>query len=584
MSKIMVLVKDKSNYDILTSLFAGEHEVSGKGKLDGSIGLVIADYYFYCRYRDKLIKMKNELQTLLPLLLMVTPAEKGRLNSADFKLADELLEIPSDKEMIQMRVQNLLYLKRYSLESEQRSQLFQFIDKSVPSGICILQEGNIVYYNQALCDLFKKKGEELLNTPFLDYIHPPHKAKIQKALAEFKNKDISQNNYELQVCDHLEERWVDLRFSKITYNGMPCLIANVLEITERIRYEKDLQYFSLHDQLTGLYNRFFFVEEMHRLEKGRDFPITILAVDINGLKFINDSMGHQKGDELIQACGKVLSDSLRDEDILARIGGDEFAVLLPETDEGSGKKVVERMLSNIEKHNHECPEIPLSVSIGIATANKSGASLEKTLDSADENMYLHKLNKVGGVREELLNTLMSVLHEKDFATEGHTQRLADLCGMVGEKTDITPQQLDNLLLLAQTHDLGKLGIPDKILSKRGSLNREEWETMKEHSEKGHRIALSSPHLNHIADLILKHHERWDGNGYPLGLKGEEIPVECRILAIVDSFDAMTSDRPYRNAMTKEEALLELERCAGGQFDPNLVSIFLGLFEDELANR
>jgi len=583
LSKIMVLVKDKGNYDILAGLFDGEHEVIGSGKLDGSTGLVIADYYFYCQYRDTLITMKNELQTLLPLLLMVTAAEKEKLNSADFEIADELLLIPTDKKMIQMRVQSLLHLKRYSLESEQRNQLFQFIDRSVPSGICILQEGNIVYYNQALCDLFKKTGRELLNTPFLDYIHLPHRAKIQKTLAEFKNKDISQKKYELQVCDESEERWVDVRFSRITYNGVPCLIASVLDITERVRYEKDLQYFSLHDQLTGLYNRFYFVEEMKRLERGRDFPITIIVVDINGLKFINDSMGHQKGDELIQACARVLSDSLRDEDILARIGGDEFAVLLPETDEVSGKKVIERMLSNIEKHNHECPEIPLSVAVGITTANKPGASLEKTLDSADENMYLHKINKVGGVREELLNTLMSALQEKDFATEGHTQRLADLCGKMGEKAGITSQQLDNLLLLAQTHDLGKLGIPEKILSKNASLNQEEWEIMKEHSEKGHRIALSSPHLNHIADLILKHHERWDGNGYPLGLKGEEIPVECRILAIVDSFDAMTNDRPYRKAMPKKEALLELGRCAGGQFDPNLVNIFLGLLEDEMAS-
>ncbi len=583
MSKIMVLVKDKGNYDILAGLFDGEHEVIGSGKLDGSTGLVIADYYFYCQYRDTLITMKNELQTLLPLLLMVTAAEKEKLNSADFEIADELLLIPTDKKMIQMRVQSLLHLKRYSLESEQRNQLFQFIDRSVPSGICILQEGDIVYYNQALCDLFKKTGRELLNTPFLDYIHLPHRAKIQKTLAEFKNKDISQKKYELQVCDESEERWVDVRFSRITYNGVPCLIASVLDITERVRYEKDLQYFSLHDQLTGLYNRFYFVEEMKRLERGRDFPITIIVVDINGLKFINDSMGHQKGDELIQACARVLSDSLRDEDILARIGGDEFAVLLPETDEVSGKKVIERMLSNIEKHNHECPEIPLSVAVGITTANKPGASLEKTLDSADENMYLHKINKVGGVREELLNTLMSALQEKDFATEGHTQRLADLCGKMGEKAGITSQQLDNLLLLAQTHDLGKLGIPEKILSKNASLNQEEWEIMKEHSEKGHRIALSSPHLNHIADLILKHHERWDGNGYPLGLKGEEIPVECRILAIVDSFDAMTNDRPYRKAMPKKEALLELGRCAGGQFDPNLVNIFLGLLEDEMAS-
>ena len=138
------------------------------------------------------------------------------------------------------------------------------------------------------------------------------------------------------------------------------------------------------------------------------------------------------------------------------------------------------------------------------------------------------------------------------------------------------RQLNNLDLLAQVHDLGKLGIPDSILFKEVPLTDEEWEIMRTHPEKGYRIAISSFDLLDIADLILKHHERWGGEGYPLGLKGRDIPIECRILSIVDTFDAMTSNRPYRKALSKDTAIAELKRCAGTQFDPNLVKIFLSV--------
>jgi len=156
----------------------------------------------------------------------------------------------------------------------------------------------------------------------------------------------------------------------------------------------------------------------------------------------------------------------------------------------------------------------------------------------------------------------------------------ELCRKIGEKIGLSSRQLGDLDLLARAHDLGKVGIPDKILFKKGPLDYEEWELMKQHPEKGHRIALSSPYFSEIADLILKHHERWDGRGYPLGLNGREIPVECRVLAIVDAYDAMISERPYHRALSKEEAVKELKNNAGSQFDPQLVKTFISILEEE----
>ncbi len=354
------------------------------------------------------------------------------------------------------------------------------------------------------------------------------------------------------------------------------------EITERKQIEDRLQYLSLRDQLTGLYNRAYFENELKRLSKSREFPVTILSADLDGLKVINDAMGHHRGDNYLKACAKILKGSLRGSDVLARVGGDEFAALLPCTGSVFGEQIVSRIYSRIDKYNrNRRTHLPLSVSIGQATSQDGQESLDKTYKDADEHMYRVKLYKGTDARTQMIKTLLATLGERDFITEGHTRRLEKLCRLTAEKIKLSSKQLSDLILLSQVHDLGKIGVPDSILFKPGPLNNQELSTMRLHCVKGYRIALSSSGLSGVADLILKHHECWDGSGYPLGIKGEEIPVECRILAIVDAYDAMTTDRPYRKAMSKQAAVEELKRCSGGQFDPELVEVFLSVLKEEV---
>lgn len=354
-------------------------------------------------------------------------------------------------------------------------------------------------------------------------------------------------------------------------------VEAVLDITERKSYEEQLKYLSLHDSLTGLYNRAFFQEELKRFSTGRDYPITVMVADLDGLKLVNDTFGHAKGDEMLKACAAVLAASLRRSDILARVGGDEFAALFPNTDEKTGEDIISRISSRIDDYNKEHPELPLHVSTGFATCRSSEESLEDSLKQADELMYRNKLLRGAGMRNRIVDALLEDLKKKDFGFSGHAERLKELCLRVGEKLALSPRQMADLALLAQVHDLGKVGVPDAILSKKEPLTGEEWEILKKHPEKGYRIAMACPELAGVADLILKHHERWDGNGYPLGLAGEEIPLECRILSIADAFDTMTGGRPYRQPRSKEDALEELVRCAGSQFDPRLVDVFVSLF-------
>jgi diguanylate cyclase (GGDEF)-like protein/PAS domain S-box-containing protein len=352
------------------------------------------------------------------------------------------------------------------------------------------------------------------------------------------------------------------------------------DVTDRIEYEKRLEYLSLHDQLTGIHNRAFYEAELERLEGGREYPVTIITADLDGLKLINDTLGHDTGDRLLCRCAGILRESLRQSDLLARIGGDEFSAILRRTDHATGEAIMRRIREKINLINQDDDDVPLGISIGIATAEDKDVALNDVYKHADDSMYRDKLYRSSSSRGKIVQSLLAALAERDYITEGHARRLEDLCRAIGEKIDLSSHQLTDLALLAQVHDLGKVGIPDQILYKPGPLNEDEWEVMRGHPEKGYRIASASPDLAGVADLILKHHERWDGSGYPLGLKGKEIPVECRIMTIIDAFDAMTNKRPYNEVKTRQEALEEIKQGSGSQFDPELVKIFLTVIDEE----
>ncbi len=351
------------------------------------------------------------------------------------------------------------------------------------------------------------------------------------------------------------------------------------DVTERIQYDQRLEYLSLHDQLTGIYNRAYFEAELTRLNISREYPIAIISADLDGLKLVNDTRGHDVGDVLLVGCAWIFKESLRQSDILARVGGDEFAIILTRTDKATGENIVRRIRKNAAIYNQDHQDLPLGISMGIAVADHAEISLKEIFKRADDLMYRDKLYSSSSSRSKIVQSLLAALTERDYITEGHGRRLEELCREVGKKVNLSSHQLADLALLAQIHDLGKVGIPDQILFKPGPLTEEEWEIMRGHSEKGYRIAAASPDLSGVADLILKHHECWDGSGYPLKLSKTEIPVECRILAIVDAFDAMTNKRPYNKTKTMEEAVKELEDHAGSQFDPELVPVFIAVLKE-----
>ncbi|MPM65393.1 hypothetical protein SDC9_112289 [bioreactor metagenome] len=334
------------------------------------------------------------------------------------------------------------------------------------------------------------------------------------------------------------------------------------------------QYLSLHDKLTGLYNRVLFEEESRRVSTERFYPLGVIACDIDGLKLANDTLGHAHGDVLLKQAANIIQNCFRQSDIVARIGGDEFAVLLTCTTSEAIETACTRIRKAIADYNKTNPAFPLSLSIGYACDTNCSQTVHQLLKEADDYMYREKLHSSQSTRSSIVQALKKALEARDFITEGHADRLQCLVASLGNSIGLTEHQISDLRLLAQFHDIGKVGIPDNILFKQGPLTNDEFNEMRRHSEIGYRIAYSAPDLAPIAHYILKHHEWWNGQGYPLGLQGTEIPLECRILAIADAFDAMTSDRPYRKALSSENALDEIKRCSGTQFDPDLVDKFI----------
>jgi diguanylate cyclase (GGDEF)-like protein len=360
------------------------------------------------------------------------------------------------------------------------------------------------------------------------------------------------------------------------------VLAIIRDTTKKVRMEKHLERLSLHDSLTGLYNRAFFEKEMLRISATPTTAIGFLVCDIDGLKFINDSLGNQAGDAMLKTVATILKAVFSSKDVIARIGGDEFAVLLSPRSLQYIDGLCQNIRMQIERYNVENSTIPISLSMGFSCSKQPPFIMKQLLSEADNIMYREKLHRQKSTRSAIVHALLKALEARDFITEGHGDRLQSLMESFAGSLGIPGRNMADLILFSQFHDIGKVGIPDQILFKPAKLTAEEFTVMRQHCEIGYNIAKSAPDLVPIANWILRHHEWWNGKGYPFGLTGEDIPLACRMLSIIDAFDAMTNDRPYRKALPCEHALQELKKFSGSQFDPNLVKPFVTLIQRDFV--
>jgi diguanylate cyclase (GGDEF)-like protein/PAS domain S-box-containing protein len=348
------------------------------------------------------------------------------------------------------------------------------------------------------------------------------------------------------------------------------------DITERNQKEEEISYIGYHDYLTGLNNRRCFEEKKKRLDAEEYLPLTAVFADMDGLKLINDGFGYANGDKLLIEAAEILKKCCRASDVVFRIGGDEFCILLPKASAETARKIVKRIRSMCDSTYIDLggSSVRPSISMGYDTKIRAEQDFSDIIGNAENLMRRSKLLQRKNVRSDLLSTIKDTMLESSHESPEHAERLVKLALALGEELNLSEERLMKLELAAALHDIGTTSIDNNILSKQEELTQDDWAQIRKHPEAGYRIAQATSELMPISEYILSHHERWDGKGYPQGLKGEQIPLISRIITLVDSYDAMTEDRPYRSAMTQQEAISGILRNAGTQFDPKIVKIFI----------
>jgi len=398
-----------------------------------------------------------------------------------------------------------------------------------------------------------------------------------------------------RVLPEIEQYWLD-EFAKVATSGEPSHYENFLsmnqhhyavhsycpqptqlaiivtDITQRKQAEAHILYLSYHDQLTGLANRRFYEEALIRLDTLDNLPLSLIMGDVNGLKLINDTFGHVIGDALLVKIAEVLKKECRHDDIIARLGGDEFMILLPKTDALKAKTIIARIQHRLSEMNDD--KITASVSFGYETKVTIEEDTVLLMKKTEDHMVQHKLTESTSLRSASVELIMKTFLEKNQREMLHSTRVSALSEALARELGMSQDDVNQTRITGLMHDIGKIGISESLLNLPRSLNDEEWTEIKKHTEIGYRILSASNTFYEIAEDVLQHHERYDGKGYPEGLKGEAISLIARIVSIADAYDAMSSDRPYRTAFGHDDIVEMLLANAGTQFDPNLIPIFI----------
>ncbi|MHB1485921.1 MAG: sensor domain-containing diguanylate cyclase/phosphohydrolase [Saccharofermentanales bacterium] len=450
---------------------------------------------------------------------------------------------------------------------------FESYIENAPGAVFVVDEnGRYIEANKAASEITGYYAGQLLKMSITDITS---EESLPKALALFTTlKNDGRISSELQF-KHKSGliRWWSIDAVKLSEQRF---IGFSYDITDEKRAEEYLLYLGFHDQLTGLYNRRYFEDSIGRIDIDDNLPISIVICDINGLKITNDSFGHAAGDTLLRQTADILNETADKKDIVARIGGDEFIIICPKKDSSKIQDMIKDIKLKIA--DIEISGLHLSLSFGYETKSNEIQTFMETLANAENHMYRHKLFGESSLRSKTIDVIMQTLFEKSDRESIHSKRVSEICQKIAFALDFDSEKIDRIRVAGLVHDIGKIGINETTLNKSSSLDFSEWIEMKKHPEIGWRILSAAKEFFNLANSVLYHHERWDGRGYPNGVKQSDIPIEARIIALADAFDAMTTKRSYREAMTEEQAINEIKLCSGTQFDPEIVDVFLKSFK------
>lgn len=458
---------------------------------------------------------------------------------------------------------------------------FRMLFDKAPLGYQSLDiDGCFIGVNQQWLNMLGYERDEVIGKWFGDFLPSPYQDEFRGRFPVFKSQGYIHSEFAML---HKNGKTIFIAFDgKIGYNKenefkqTHCILKDVtiehqLE-EERKKADEIMEHLSYYDYLTNLYNRRFYEEELKRLDTERNLPITLVMADVNGLKFTNDAFGHQAGDIILKTIAKILKNECRADEIISRIGGDEFVILIPKCGDEDARHLIDRINYAILKEKEENPI--LSLSVGYAVKEKKSEKMNEIFKKAEDIMYRHKISETLSIRSKSIDLIMNSLFEKSNRERHHSDRVGSICESIAINMNFSQEDIQQIKIAGRLHDIGKIGVDDSILNKEGKLDKNEWEEMKKHSEIGYRILSPIHEFSEISEYVLSHQERWDGKGYPQNIKGEEIPIQSRIIAVADAFDAMTEQRTYRKIMNETEAADEIRKCAGTQFDSEVAKIFI----------
>ena len=479
--------------------------------------------------------------------------------------------------MLRKEIEDSVYIKK---------EIFRTTLLSIADGVLSVDnEQNIVLMNEAaekLSGISYKEAQGKPVSEVLNFMHEGASIPCSTTVERVIKTGITEKISDDVLLVHRDGLQIPVQYSisavKNKKNDTKGAVVIIRDVTSERNIQKQAEYLSFHDHLTDLYNRRFFEEELLRLDTLRNLPLSVIMIDVNGLKLTNDAFGHETGDRLLKKVAGIMKKECRNDDIVTRLGGDEFSVILPKTDAVQAKLIMNRITGSADKENLK--SIVISVAAGYATKTSPDQNIDEIIKIAENNMYSDKINTGKRMRRKTFELITVNLFEKYSYEQDQSERMKRLAARIGSAMGLSKDQISTLETISYYHDIGKIIIPPRLLNRPSDLSLEEYDLVQRHAEAGYQIMKSQEEYSSIAIYVLSHHERWDGNGYPRKQKGHEIPLLSRILAVLDAYTAMTGNLPYKKSLSRDSAIMELKKNAGLQFDPEIVDIFTGIILNE----